>query len=188
MQKFREILLKKPEIVNPLIIILVIVLYLGLFFRPKIKEVFSKLAEASRLKAKVVTTEKDWANIDSLKKQVLQLNKKKDYYEKRLPSKKEIPSILEHLSSAAKELNVKIIEIRPIEQDKEDALSMPSLYYKVPILLRAECGYHQLGRFLSKLESADRFMKISDIEIMAASPKSNIHNVQLIVVTYRMLR
>lgn len=180
--KFKEFFSRKPTIINFSIIILVIVLYLSLFFRPRIKETFSKLTEVSRLKAKVVNTEREWANIDSLKKQVSQLDEKIDYYEKRLPSEKEKAALLKFLSDSAKELNVRITEIKPIEQDKDKKLEV-SIYYQVPILLIAECGYHQLGRFLNELERADRLMKISDIKIKA---RGNILNVQLIVVTYVM--
>ncbi|MFX0211381.1 MAG: type 4a pilus biogenesis protein PilO, partial [Candidatus Hodarchaeota archaeon] len=114
-----------------------------------------------------------------------QLHEKLDYYERSLPSEKEIPAVLEYVSAAAKELNVRITEIRPIGQDKDKGKA-PTIYYKAPILLKAECGYHQLGRFLNKLESADRFMKIDDIKIETNSRTSDIHNVELIVVTYVM--
>ena len=186
-QKVKKLAQDRPIIINGLILFLIIVFYLGLFLRPKIKEIFHLLPEVSRLKTAIVNTEKEWASIDSLKKQVLQLNEKIDYYEKRLPSEKEIPAVLKYLSEAAKKMNVKIIEIRPIEQKKNKSVPT-SLYYKVPIFLKAECGYHQLGRFLSRLEMADRFMKISDIEIAANPRKTNTHNVQLTVVTYGMQR
>lgn len=183
-KKIKEFLANKSK-VNFLIIILLAVLYLGLFFRPKVKAVFLHLSEASKLKRQVINTRKQWAEIDTLKDKVLRLNEKLDYYEKRLPSEKETPAILEYLSGAAEQLDVRITEIEPLEQDKDTITGVP-LYYRVPILLKAECGYHQLGRFLNKLEGAGRFMKISDIKITPNPRRANIHNVQLIIVTYGM--
>ncbi len=168
-----------------LISILIIVFYLFLFLRPKIREISLLLPQVSELKAKIAGLEDDWANIEAFEKKVLRLNKKIDYYEKKLPNEKEIPAILEYLSDAARKMNVRITEIQPLEQDK-DAASLASLYYKVPILLKAECGYHQLGRFLNELENTDRFIKISDLKIVANPLRADIHDVQLIVVTYVM--
>lgn len=183
--KFKEFFSRKPTTINFSIIFLIIALYLFLFLIPGTKTLFGRLSECSRLQAKIVATEKDWANLESFKAKISRLNERIDYYEKRLPGGKQVPAILEYLSNAAKELNVRITEISPVEQGR-DKVAAPSLYYKVPVLLKAECGYHQLGRFLNKLESADRFMKISDIKIAANRRKTNIHSVQLTIVTYVM--
>lgn len=184
MRKFKNLLLKKSPTINFLITVLIIVLYLGLFFRPTAKKLFLNLTEAPQLKTEIINTEQEWANIDSFKEKISRLNKKIDYYEKKLPSEKEIPAILEYLSNSAKKMNVRITEIKPIEQGEDKK----QIYYNVPILVKAECGYHQLGRFLNQLESADRFMKISNINIVVNPRKANIHDVQLIVGTYVMER
>lgn len=174
-----------PQAINALVVILVIVLYLGLFLGSKIKQISYLLPQVSQLKAKITNTEKDWANIDAFKKKISQLNEKIDYYEKRLPSEKEVPVVLEYLSSSARKLNVRITEIEPVEQSGDKA-DKSLIYYNVPILLRAECGYHQLGRFLNELERADRFMKISDIEIETDLYRGNPLYVELTIVTYVM--
>ncbi|NQS99786.1 MAG: type 4a pilus biogenesis protein PilO, partial [Candidatus Omnitrophica bacterium] len=64
--------------------------------------------------------------------------------------------------------------------------SKEQIYYGVPILVKAECRYHQLGRFLNELERADRFMKISDIKIKARPDRPETLYIQLIIVTYVM--
>lgn len=167
---------------NFIVIILIIVIYLGLFFSPKIKQCLALFREASQLKAEIIATRRDWASMNTLKAELLRLNERKDYYEKRLPGKKEIPAVLEYLSSAAKKLNVRLSEIKPVEQE----VSGGQIFYSVPILLKAECEYHQLGRFLNELEKADRFMKISDIKIIANPKQAGALCIQLIIVTYVM--
>jgi Tfp pilus assembly protein PilO len=191
MQKFKELVSNKQSVINISVAILAIVLYLCLFFVPKVKQIFSGLSVASGVRGQIIHTRKQWKDIDKLKKQAQQLQAKKDYYEKILPSEKEIPAILEYLSFAAKQLHVRISEIKPLEQkqgkkkNKSKITSAP-LYYRVPILLQAECGYHALGRFIDRLESADRFMKISDIKIFARPNDAKRHKVQLLIVTYGM--
>lgn len=184
MQKINRLLANNPRIINLLIPLLIIGLYLGLFLRPKLKQVSLLLPAVSRLQAKVRATEKDWANRNSFKQQISRLNEKIDYYEKKLPGEKEIPAILEYLSEAAKRLNVRLTEIKPIEQSENKHRG--EIYYSVPILLKAECGYHQIGRFINELERADRFMKISDIKIEAGPTQGNTLSIELITVTYVM--
>ena len=186
MQKFDDFItdkLNKPAVYLAGIA-LVILLYLGLFLGPGIKGAFRLFSEVSQLRANIVNTQRQWAQIDKTKEKISQLSKRISYYEVKLPSEKEVPAVLGYLSDSARELNVRLIEIKPVEEEdkKQKGLS----YYSVPILLKAESGYHQLGRFLNRLETADRFMKISDIKIAVGHEKANIHKVQLTVITYVM--
>ncbi len=185
MQKLKQYFSNKTQTINLLIPILIAVFYLGLFLSPKIKQFSRLLSEASQLKTKIVNLEKEWAGIDSFNKKIMDWQEKLQDYERKLPSEKELPAILEYLSNSAKELDVKISEIKPVEQSKDKA-AQTAIYYQAPILLLAECGYHELGRFLSKLESADRFMKISEIKIMAMPHQADRHFVRLMIVTYVM--
>jgi len=185
MQKLKDLLSNKTLIISLAIPALIIVLYVGILLPPQIRSLVHLLPKASRLKREIVNLKKDWANINSLNKKILQLYEKLDYYERKLPDEKEIPAILEYLSDSAKDLNVKITEIKPIAQEK-DTTPKASAYYQVPILLLAECGYHQLGRFLNKLENADRFMKIEEIKIARHPTQSTIHPVRLTIITYVM--
>lgn len=185
LKKLKKLVLNQPKI-SCTIFILIGLLYIYLFFIPEIKGLFCKFAEGGRLKTGIIKVEKDWANIDYFEKRIIQLKEKIDYYEKKLPGEKEIPSVLGYLSEAAKKMGVRITEIEPLKLEQENGKDAALFYYKTPILLNAECGYHQLGRFLSRLEGADRFMKIDSIKIVANSRKANIHYVQLTVLTYVM--
>jgi Tfp pilus assembly protein PilO len=184
-EKIRGFLSDKSTALSLLVPALIAVFYLGLFVRPTMKRFFRLLPEASQLKAKIIKVEKDWENIEALKGRVSQSHEKIGTYERKLPVEKEVPAVLEFLSQAARKMDVRITEIKPVDQDKDEP-GIHSLYYRIPILLKAECGYHQLGRFLNKLESADRFVKIDDIKITTNPAQPAIHDVKLVVVTYVM--
>jgi Tfp pilus assembly protein PilO len=185
MKKFTTFSLNKFPVLQLLIPILITVFYLILLFRSTVKILFHNLAKANKLKTEIIATEKEWANIKSLENKILLAKEKIDNYEKKLPREKDIPTILEYLSDSARKFNVRIVEIKPIKQGKNNK-KQNSIYYTVPISLKAECGYHQLGRFLNKLEKANRFMKINDIEIEATSSRGNMLEVHLIIATYVM--
>jgi Tfp pilus assembly protein PilO len=186
-EKIRSVIQDNTAVLKFLVPALIVVFYLGLFVRPTMKRLFRLLPEASQLKTKIVKTKKDWEDIESLKGRVSQSHERISSYERKLPVEKEVPAVLEFLSQAARKMDVRITEIKPVAQDKSEP-GVHSLYYRIPILLKAECGYHQLGRFLNKLENADRFMKIDDIKITANPEMFGIHDVRLVVVTYVMER
>ena len=167
---------------NSYMLLIAALLYLFIFFIPGAKGLCAKLRQCAKIKRQIQTVNKDWGQKEVLKKKITRIGEKINYYEKKLPGEKEIPAILENLSRAAQKLNVRISEIKPLDQVELGQ----KVYYSVPILVSAECGYHQLGRFINALEKADRFMKISDIKIEAASDAHCRHQAQLIVVTYVM--
>ena len=182
---------KIKELISPQLLIrfglplVFIVLYVFVLFFPAIGRTCVLLKEVSQLHSEIATVEKEWEQLDVIKSSIAQANKKITFYETRLPGEKEIPAILEYLSNSARKLDVKITEIKPVERSKDKADSS-ILYYSVPILLKAECGYHQLGRFINELERADRFMKISDMQVTSHPTQKNILYVQLMIVTYVM--
>lgn len=184
MKKFLNFFLNK-RFLNILIVILLLVIYLFLFFRTTIDRLSFLLPETAQLQTKIKQIEYDWANIVILRQKISRLKQKLLDYEKKLPNEKEIAQVLKYLSDSAKRLNVRITEIKPVglnQQDKESG----NIYYSVPILLKAECSYHALGRFLNELEMANRLMKISDIKIEPYPYQTNTIFAQLIVVTYVM--
>ena len=102
-----------------------------------------------------------------------------------LPVEQEVPKLLEMLSTMARSSNVKIVGITPLASKQEE--SPEKIYQEIPILISAKSGYHELGRFLSDLESSDRFMKVSDIDIKENKSNVKRHDVELLVVTYVLL-
>lgn len=183
MKNIQEILADKHN-VNIAIIVAASLSYMLIFFIPQVKELFITLREAAKLKQEIVETKQKLADIASAENQVLLLKEKIRDYEKKLPMEKEISNILQYLSNAAKKLDVTINEIKPGEQTtKQDK---KALYWSIPIVLKTKCAYHQLGAFLNELEKADRFMKITDIEITANPYVDTAHEVELTVVTYVM--
>ena len=103
-----------------------------------------------------------------------------------LPAEQEIPKLLEDLSDMAKRANVKILGITPMASKQE---AQPAeIYQEIPILINAKSGYHELGKFLSDLENAGRFMKVADIKIKENKVSPKKHDVELLVLTYKLLR
>jgi Tfp pilus assembly protein PilO len=100
----------------------------------------------------------------------------------------EVPVILETISSIANEYGVKIDQLVP-EKQLQEALksSTDDKYYALPIVIKARCGYHMFGRFLSKLENENLFFILKDFIIQndADDPKTHLFSltINLILVS-----
>jgi len=163
--------------------ILLFIVYMYFIFLPQLtKDVI--------ITGRMITLSKDLGEgrnligqTDAFKKKVDEYKDKIELYEKKLPAQQEIPSLLENLSKMARNANISIIGITPV--DLKPQKGKKNLVYKeIPILITARSGYHELGRFLSNLENGDRFMKVVDISIKANSATPKKHDVELMVYTY----
>lgn len=170
---------EKQTLVLGIVAVLAIVLIFHvLFLRPRIQRLRQLVPELATLKKNLHRTMRDAANVDVLKKKQEDLKAKVDFYTDKLPRGKEISSLLESLSRIAKESQIKITEIEPHDRDIR---SQGEMYLEVPIAVRASGGYHQLGKFINRLEGGSRFIRISDIEIKENSRNSRNHNIRLLL-------
>ncbi len=160
-------------------------LYIKFLLLPQMRFVARSSADLKKAAAAAGALERDISETGGLKKQVAMFRDKIASRERMLPAEQEIPKLLEDLSNMAKKENVKIIGITPLKPNQE--LKPDQTYREIPILINAKSGYHELGKFISDIENADRFMKVVDINIKqdAAAPKK--HDVQLMVFTYQLL-
>ncbi len=177
----------KNEIIQkiaPLLLALAIFFtYTRLFIIPTFKKWHDLTPKVANLKVEVKSAKDSIDSIETLKNRLNNLKQQMGAYEGRLPQQKEIPVILERLSSMALESGVKITAIEPA---KANSSSSPKDYNEVPISLTAKCGYHQLGTFISKLENSPQFMRISNIKISRNPSDVYHHNIDLKISTFTL--
>lgn len=106
-----------------------------------------------------------------------------------LPSDEELPTSIEFLSELARQSNLKIQAIFPQRrEDSEPAPSTPaadvSAYTEVPIQIDALAGYHQLGSFISLIESSQRPMRLSSLRVSSNPKEPRWHLVKLVIDVY----
>jgi len=167
--------------------ILAVILYFSLLLKPQVAGVFSIAMKNNKMKCDLKSVENDISNIERYKKEIANYKDKVEKYERMLPAEQEIPSLLENLSSMARSSGVKIVGITPV-QVKENKAKDEHIYQETPILISAKSGYHELGSFLASLESSDRFMKVVDIDIKSNRTTPKKHDVELLVLTYVLLK
>ena len=75
----------------------------------------------------------------------------------------ETPALLENLSKEALRSGVKITSLEPFDQVRP--ASAKSVYTSLPIQVKAMAGTHELGNFLSRLETGSTLFKVKDLKI-----------------------
>ena len=106
-----------------------------------------------------------------------------------LPSEDELPSILERLSEVARRANVRIQSISPglsfTEKDLADLLAggefQQPVYRTIPIQIDALAGYHELGTFLSLVETGPIPVEIASLRISTNMKEFHRHNMRLVL-------
>jgi len=110
-----------------------------------------------------------------------------------LPPEEEMPTLIEFLSDLAGQTGVKIKSIYPqrilegvgvISSSSETppAAETSQLYKEIPIQIDAIAGYHQLGTFLSRVESNARPMQLKTLRI-TNNPKEHLRHAMKVVLT-----
>ncbi|MBD3379495.1 MAG: type 4a pilus biogenesis protein PilO, partial [Candidatus Omnitrophica bacterium] len=106
-------------------------------------------------------------------------------YEKLLPGQKDFPELLDGLASVAKNSGVTIQAIIPGKLSAVGPRKGESDFLKaMPVVISAKSGYHELGRFISDLESANRFISLENLSLKYDKRTPRLHDIRIVLKTY----
>lgn len=164
-------------------VILIFILDVLVFMRPQFKAMTKINQKIRGLSRDMKTLKSDAQRIDELKGQLEQLKTEVAQVSGKIFSKESVPLILENLSRLANENGMKIDNIKPLsDQERLVSEKKGRSYLALPIELQAKAGYHNLGKFLNRLERGEIFFKIKDFTV-TPTPDFKTHNVQLTLET-----
>jgi len=150
--------------------------------RPKFKEIKDLNAKIEKAKTEMSALQQTARTKEDLIKEISAMREAIEYYEKRIPSEKGIPWLLKELSRVARETGIRYVSITPMSEERSE------LFVKIPMSVQIKCGYHSLGRYLSKIESSQRFMTVDDISISPDGSNPLKHNVTLKISTFMLAK
>ena len=174
---------KKTLLAYAFLLLAVIVAYFNIFLKPSITTIHKLVPEVHTLKADIKSVEDNLRFEETLKTRLEKSRVKMTEYEEEVSREKELPMLLENLSEMARESNVKILGIKPLTGEVESSATK-GVYQEIPILITAKSGYHELGKFINKLENGPRFMAVRDISIKGNRASSKKHDIQFTVYAY----
>ncbi len=120
--------------------------------RKNITQKKTEIQKARNMIAKKPQLEREFQTVQKLIKE----------YRKRMPGEDKIPDFLFSLTDIANEHKVKLMSINPA---KLKTSGKTRVYAEYPIAFCIKGGYHQIARFVNKLENLERFVKINHISI-----------------------
>jgi Tfp pilus assembly protein PilO len=145
-----------------------------------------------KLKAQIISIKKDAADlkkqatdISAIKSRLETVKNEQKTYEKQFPSQEEVPALLGGISAVAGKIGVEMVAVRPVKLEPGQKIAgADTIFQEVPVEIFAKGGYHQIGQFINRLESLDRFFEIKDIEIGTDKASPHKHFLKLLVSTY----
>jgi len=159
--------IKNKQLVVIVGIIIVFLIDLFVILPWQIRSLVNLFKITKEKKEALLQLEVDTKSLEPYKKQVLDLEANERGLNASIKNEDEVLFLIENISSIAKEMGIKIMQIRPIK-DLDDALevsSKDSSYSEVQIEMSAKAGFHNFGRFLSKIENNKLFYKVDSLDI-----------------------
>ncbi|MFH1655607.1 MAG: type 4a pilus biogenesis protein PilO [Candidatus Omnitrophota bacterium] len=164
---------------------LIILLDFFLIMKPQVRWAKDLNRKNKELKTYIDLTLTNFEAIAQLQERLQGSKEGVEDIEKRVPSEEDIPLILEDISTASNDTMIKIFQMKPMRQKKEEMLkSALGQYYRIPISIDAKGSYHSFGKFLSTLENSEIFMSVDYLEINPSAKDLRRHNISLTINTF----
>ena len=129
-------------------------------------------------RAEVLKAKADEANLRPFRALAEALRKRLDTAKERLPSEREIPQVYRQVSDLATQSGLGVSLFQPKAAEDRDVLS------EVPILVTAECTYHQLGAFLERVGKMPRIVSLGEFRLIGIDRPTGTLRAELTLATY----
>lgn len=161
---------------------IVVFLDYWLFIHPVVQVFSNTLPQLSLLESDARSYQSDIQNRGKIKQSWADAKARLAESELQFVAPDELPALLENLSKLALGSNVKILSLKTGEPQEAGSSGR---YTRVPVRMSAVAGTHELGNFLSRLESGRTFFKVEDLKIMAQQADPKRHQIELVLEVYR---
>lgn len=154
-------------------------------FLPLLGKNFKIKTQILSLKKNTEALNRQFSDINGIKERLAAVKAERESYNLIFPKEEEVPVLLGGISAIAGKTSIDIIAVKPVKlENSRDTAESTAVFHEVPIEIFAKGGYHQIGQFINKLESLDKFVEIKDIEITADKATPRRHFFRLLVSTY----
>jgi Tfp pilus assembly protein PilO len=158
------------------------VFVLGFFFlvnHPQKSNLTQLTSQSDQVYADLVKARDIDAKISSLREETESIEMLVGEFEERLPSRREIPTLLKEFEAMAAEEDIEV-ELSPLDRNRDDNKEI------IPFQIVAHGQFHQVASFINQLERFKRYLKISDLHVEPA--KEGISTARFTLNTYRFIQ
>lgn len=168
-----------------LIVLIVVGLYWQMAYKNKARTINRLQGELSEKQAKLNENEAIARNLPKFKEEVEKRNMQLAKVVQELPNSREIPNLLETLSTKGAVHGLEVIYLKP--QNDVDK----GFYAEVPISIKVRGGYHEMGLFLDDIARLPRIINVSNISMGNAKREERtgavLLDISALATTYRYI-
>ena len=189
--KFTEFFLEKidkigklSKLYRVLICFGILLMLFGPFFyfsyQPKVNKIDELKTEQETLETRVVRAK---AKARQLKHFQYKLEKAKTEFKmavKKLPEKKEIPSLLSNISRSGRDAGLEFLLFEPRDE------RIKEFYAEIPVSIIVTGNYHKTALFFDKVARLHRIVNVDDIKMVATKGSGDLRT-SCTAVTYRFV-
>lgn len=168
------------------IVVAILILAAGYWFmiQPELDELNQAQAKEQDLRKEFVTKQEKVASLDAYKAQLEEMRKSFGSMLRQLPSKTEVPSLLNDISQTRIAASLEEELFKPQGEVPKD------FYAEIPNQITVIGTYHEMGAFVSGIAALPRIVTIDDVELRPITGKgagANELRMQAYAKTYRYL-
>lgn len=152
-----------------------------ILMRPQLKALSKISPEIKILRNDYKTAKENITKQNYFQTEVKKLTEDIASAKEKIKTKFEVPLILERISSLADKNDLRIDQIMPLSSGQEEILSTnEAVYSLLPIDIKAKGGYHDFGKFIRAIETANVFLKVKSFKLKSGTKKAN-HDIELVL-------
>lgn len=161
-------------------------LFFYLVYMPKSNRINELTENLENLETQLVKAKADASKLAKLQKEYEAAQGKFRLVLQLLPDRKEIPSLLENVSSSGRLSGLDFLLFEPKQEIPRD------FYAEIPVRISVSGGYHNLALFFDKVARLSRIVNISNIDInrgkgKASESERTILKTSCTATTYRFI-
>lgn len=159
-----------PKFVKILVAILPSAILVGAFIYlailPKNAEIEQLNLDIAKQEADISKSQSMVQRLDELKAENERLRAQLAVLEEYLPEEKEISSLLKQVEELSKEAGLEILSWKPSAKRRHPS----GIVFEVPVSIKLNGSYHDLGHFFSSLTQLDRIVNVKNINMSGPRP------------------
>jgi len=180
---------KDKQILTIVIFVIIIVVDLVFILGWQWRLLSGYFKNAHEKKQAIVALEADVRSVEDYKKEIVNLEEKIAQKKLLIIDEMDVSALIENISNLADKSGVKITQIKPvIHSEPKFVQARDSRFGEIEFQLIAKSDFHQLGNFISKLESAKSFLKLSALEISTDNRNYFVQNIGLSLKSFVNLK
>lgn len=149
-------------------------------YLPKHKEIAALGAQYKELSAKLDKAKKNAKQLNAYRTKMKSAEAQFKIVMRALPEKREIPTLLEGISQAARDAGLEILQFKPTAESRKE------FYAEVPISIRVSGGYHNVAIFFDMIAGLPRIVNISAIKMTPQKEETKL-TTSCTAVTYKFV-